>query len=33
MRDGMIESDEANIPDPIDDSGPPLPIHLLEEAA
>ena len=33
MRDGMIESDEANIPDPIDDSGPPLPMHLLEEAA
>ena len=33
MRDGVIESDEANIPDPVDDSGPPLPMHLLEEAA
>lgn len=33
MRDGSIESDEANFPDPIDDSGPPLPMHLLEEAA
>lgn len=33
MRDGVIESDETNVPDPIDDSGPPLPMHLLEEAA
>ena len=33
MRDGVIESDEDNTPDPIDESGPGLPMHLLEEAA
>jgi putative ABC transport system ATP-binding protein len=33
MRDGEVESDLPNTPEPIDFSGPPLPMHLLEEAA
>lgn len=33
MRDGVIESDEPNVPEPVSGDGPPLPSHLLEEAA
>jgi ABC-type siderophore export system fused ATPase/permease subunit len=33
MRDGNIESDEANEPWPLPEGAPELPIHLLEGAA
>lgn len=33
MRDGNIESDEANDPWPLPEGAPELPVHLLEEAA